>query len=126
MLAEPLEVALAIVRAFDALGIPYVVGGSIASSLYGIPRATNDVDVVAKLEDDQVDALVAVLRSAFYIDADMIHDAIRRRASFNVVELKTMLKVDVFIHKGDAWSREEMSRARTESIDAQPVRFATP
>ena len=40
MLPEPLLVVATLVRVFDDLKIRYVVGGSLASSLYGIPRAT--------------------------------------------------------------------------------------
>ncbi len=47
MLSEPILVVATIARIFDALGIRYLVGGSVASSLYGIPRATQDVDLVA-------------------------------------------------------------------------------
>lgn len=66
----------------------------------------------------------------FYVDADMIRDAIQRRASFNVVHLATMFKADVFILQGDSWSREEMKRARTEELDLPEgkvsIRFASP
>ena len=48
MLSEPLQVVAQVVRALDQLDIPYVVGGSLASSIYGIPRATQDVDLVAR------------------------------------------------------------------------------
>ncbi len=50
MFTEPLIVLARLVRAFNELGIRYVVGGSFASSLYGIPRATQDVDLVVEME----------------------------------------------------------------------------
>jgi len=50
MLSEPILVVERLVRAFDDLGIPYLVGGSLASSFYGIPRATQDVDLVAGIK----------------------------------------------------------------------------
>lgn len=130
MLSEPLLVVARLARTFDDLGIRYLVGGSLASSIYGKPRATQDVDLVAEIDRDHVDALTIALADEFYIDAGMIRDAIRRRASFNVVHLATMFKADVFIPRGDAWSREEMARARTEMIDTPEgraaIRFASP
>jgi hypothetical protein len=126
MLSEPIAVVAKVATAFEALGLRYVVGGSIASSLYGIPRATNDADVVAELRDEHVDPLCAALSGEFYIDADMVRDAIARRASFNVVHLPTMFKVDVFIQRGDAWSREQMTRGRSETVEDRSIRFATP
>jgi hypothetical protein len=130
MLAEPAVVVAALVRVFDALEIRYVVGGSFASSIYGIPRATQDVDLVADIRFAQVDPLVEALAKEFYVDADMISDAVRQRASFNVFHLATMFKADVFIRQGDSWSHEEMARARTEELDVPEgkvaVRFASP
>ena len=49
MLSEPILVVAKIARVFDNLGIRYLVGGSLASSIYGIPRATQDVDLVADI-----------------------------------------------------------------------------
>jgi hypothetical protein len=130
VLSEPVLVVAQLARVFDDLEIRYVVGGSLASSVYGIPRATQDVDVVADVKLTDVDAIVSALVEEFYIDGDMIRDAIRRRASFNVVHLATMFKADVFILQGDSWSREEMARARTEQFDIPEgkvaVRFASP
>jgi hypothetical protein len=130
MLSEPILVVVRLVQAFDALGVAYVVGGSLASSVYGIPRATQDVDLVADLKSTDTEELERLLSGDFYVDGDMIRDAIARRASFNVIHLATMFKADVFIMKPDAWSREEMSRARQEELDgpdgAVAIRFASP
>jgi len=117
MLSEPLLVVARLARTFEDLAIRYIVGGSLASSLYGIPRATQDVDLVAEIELHHVEALTSSLAGDFYVDAGMIRDAIRRRASFNVIHLATMFKADVFIPRGDAWSHEELSRARCEQFD---------
>jgi hypothetical protein len=65
------------------------------------------VVVVAKLARPHVEAFTSALAGEFYVDADMIRDAIQRRASFNVIHLATMFKADVFIFQGDSWSREE-------------------
>ncbi len=129
MLSEPLLVVARLARTFEDLGIRYVVGGSLASSLYGIPRATQDVDLVAEIELPHVEAITSALAGEFYVNAGMIRDAIRRRASFNVIHLATMFKADVFIPRGDAWSHEELSRARFEQFDTTvgrvTIRFAS-
>lgn len=130
MLSEPVLVVARLARLFDDLKIRYLVGGSLASSVYGIPRATQDVDLVADVTIHQVEEIVNSLTGEFYVDADMIRDAIRRRASFNVIHLATMFKADVFIFKDDAWSQEEMRRARAERFDLPPgelaIRFSSP
>ena len=50
MLSEPLLVVARLARTFEDLAIRYAVGGSLASSLYGFPCATQDVDLVAEIE----------------------------------------------------------------------------
>jgi hypothetical protein len=130
MLSEPILVLARLARIFDALGVRYLVGGSLASSLYGIPRATQDVDLVADLEPSHVDGLSAALSDGFYADAATIRDAVDRHESFNVVDLETMFKADIFVARGDPWSCEEMARARTERLDvpggAVSINFASP
>jgi hypothetical protein len=130
MLSEPITVVVRLARAFDALSVQYVVGGSLASSIYGVPRATQDVDLVADVKSSDVEALERELASEFYVDAEMIREAIAKRASFNLIHLATMYKADIFIMKRDAWSREEMLRARQEELDGPGgrvmVQFASP
>ncbi|HSL82233.1 MAG TPA: hypothetical protein VLF66_05620, partial [Thermoanaerobaculia bacterium] len=118
--AETLRAALTVARALEALGIPYLVGGSLASSVHGIPRSTQDADLVADLEPDRVEDLVQALEGEFYVDEERVRDAVRRRASFNVICLRTMLKVDVFVLPDDEFHRTEMSRRRRLRLGEDP------
>src|SRR3954469_8906609 len=99
MLADPLLVVGKVAAALDSLRIRYVIGGSLASSLHGIPRATLDVDLIAELGAGHAQPLARALEAEFYADAEMISDAIARSASFNVIYLPTMFKADVFVLK---------------------------
>jgi hypothetical protein len=126
-LAEPIAVTLEVTTALDALGLRYLVGGSLASSVHGIPRSTEDVDLLVELPGRHVDALRAALTPSFYVDADMIRDAIVRRASFNIIHLATMFKVDIFVSDGGPLSMEEMRRAEVVQLGEPPrdVRVCT-
>ena len=119
ILAEPIQVTQLIAKVFDRLQIPYFVGGSLASSLHGIPRATQDVDMVAGLKSQHVMPLVKALEAAFYIDADMIQEAIQHGSSFNVIHLDTMFKIDIFVLQDDPASREEMARRELYEISEE-------
>ena len=90
-LGDPVRIVQEIAKVFDHLGIPYFVGGSLASSLHGIPRATQDVDIVAEIEEEHILPLVEELQSEFYVDADMIKDAVSRQACFNIIHLDTIV-----------------------------------
>jgi len=128
VLAEPFDVTLRVTTALERLGIEYLVGGSVASSVHGVPRATNDVDIVARLEGRHVAGFIQAFVSEFYVDEDMIRDAIGRRASFNLIHLATMLKVDIFVFDGSALAIEEMARKQAiEVVDGLgPVWFSSP
>lgn len=101
---------LPVVEALEDLGVPYHVGGSIASSFTGIARATQDADLVADLQAQHVAPFARSLEGTYYADAERIAHAVRRRTSFNVIHLETMYKVDVFISKHTPFARENMAR----------------
>jgi hypothetical protein len=109
---EPIEVTLAVTSVLERLEVEYVVGGSLATSLHGIPRATLDVDVVADLRMAHLDPFVAALKESFFVDADMVREAIRRRSTFNILHLATIFKVDVFVIGADELLSIELSRKR--------------
>jgi hypothetical protein len=129
MTSEPIVVLSKIAATFDRLGIPYIVGGSIASSTYGTPRATLDVDVIADIAPPQVDLVISALGHDFDVDPAMVREAVEQRGSFNAIYLATMFKADVFVARDDAWSREELSRGRTQQFDTSEgkvsIRFAS-
>ncbi len=117
-----------IVEALEEFGIPYHIGGSVASSLYGIPRLTIDADLVADIRMEHVRPLVRQLETDYYIDEDMIRDAIRRQSSFNVIHQDTILKVDIFIPKSRLFDQEELYRVQQEVLleGTRPFNVASP
>ena len=106
--AGPIHVALRVAAILDALGVPYLIGGAVASSILGEPRATEDVDVVADLRAEHVVPLIAALHPEFYAGEQGIADAVAMRRSFNVIHLETMRKVDIFVMPESALAQEEM------------------
>ncbi|RMF86437.1 MAG: hypothetical protein D6736_15115, partial [Nitrospinota bacterium] len=90
---EPLTVILLVIDVLEALGIPYLIGGSLASAVYGVPRATLDADLVADIRLEQAEPLAQAWRDVFYVDVDAIRDAVRRQSSFNLIHLDTLFKV---------------------------------
>jgi hypothetical protein len=106
-----------VTETFDALGIRYHIGGSVASSAYGIARATLDIDLVADVKEDHVRALFDRLHNEYYIDEERVRDAVSRRSSFNAVHLESMVKVDVFVLKSRPYDQTAFGRARLEKLE---------
>lgn len=114
---EIVQVLTPLVEALEQLGIPYHIGGSVASSTYGIARPTQDIDVVADVQLQNVRPLVMLLETDYYIDADTIRDAIRHRSSFNIIYFASVAKVDVFIPKASPFARQGQLRAQQEKLE---------
>lgn len=119
MKSDIVEAVEPVVDALVSLGVDYRIGGSVASSALGVPRTTLDVDLVCRLRPRDVASFVVVLEGAYYVDGDMIRDAIRREASFNVIHLATMIKVDVFIAKSRPWDQVAFARHMQKPLDVE-------
>ena len=87
-----IEVLLSVAQVLDELNIPYLIGGSIASSLQGFPRTTNDADMVADIQLDKIPKLFAALKDDFYIDERAVRMAVLERRSFNVIHFDSVFK----------------------------------
>jgi hypothetical protein len=119
-LPDPLRVALAFARILDGLGVAHVTAGSLASSLHGEPRSTDDIDVVADLRPAHAAPLVQTLAGDWYVSADAAREAIAQGASFNAVHLATGVKVDVFVVGSDAFDAQRVASGRTVRIGTEP------
>ena len=111
-----IEAVLPVTRTLETLRIPYYIGGSVASSVYGIARATLDVDLVAGIQRSHIVPLTQALRKLYYVDELMIAEAVERRSSFNLIHLPTSIKVDVFVPSEDAYPRTAMQRRREDTL----------
>ncbi|MBN2059420.1 MAG: hypothetical protein JW882_03290 [Deltaproteobacteria bacterium] len=108
-----------VIKAFEKLGILYYIGGSIASSAWGLARATMDVDMVSVLKKEHAHPLAEMLKSEYYIDEEMILDAVKRKSSFNIIHLETMFKIDIFLKKSNSYSEVVFKRKRKENLDEE-------
>ena len=106
-----------VIDAFAAVGIPYTIGGSVASSYHGIPRTTADADLVAAFPVAKVQPFVDALGVDYYADADMIRDAISRNASFNLIHLELGLKIDVFVLSRREYDQVSFTRRQIAALD---------
>jgi hypothetical protein len=99
--------------AFDRLKVLFLAGGSVSSSIHGVPRQTNNIDVVAELTARDVPRLSEKLTSVFYLDQEFAQRAIEAGRPFNVIHIGGACKFDIFPSGQDPFARSEMSRRRT-------------
>jgi len=114
--ANILSVLKPFIKVLNKLSISYYIGGSIASSVFGLPRSTMDIDIVADIQSFHISDLRQNLESEFYIDEDMIKEAIDRFSSFNIIHLETAMKIDVFIHKRGSYQDSALKRKQKDTL----------
>jgi hypothetical protein len=107
-----LDVALKVAQALEAVGARYFVGGSLASSIHGEPRATNDIDFVIDIRMGRVNEFIELLGADFEVDADMLRDAVQHGSSANAFYLPLVLKIDFFGHAYGPFDEAEFARCR--------------
>jgi hypothetical protein len=109
-----------VVAAFDGLGVEYLVGGSVASSVFGEPRQTLDADLVARVFGRHAKPLVEMLSQDFYADLPSIESAIQTQGSFNLIHLETVTKVDVFVRWRDPFGQSQFARREKKAVGQAP------
>lgn len=116
MLNEPIEVTIKVTDVFEKLGIRYLIGGSLASTLYGMVRNTQDSDIVAEMRSEHIQPFIMALKDEFFIDEEMIEESIEHQSSFNIIHRETMFKVDVFIPRPRPFMRSQLTRIQRQTF----------
>jgi len=122
MINEATTVTLQVVSLLEELQIPYVIGGSLASTFHGVARATLDADIVAAIGFEHIPILVSRLQDDFYLSPDAIHDAIVYHSAFNLIHLATLFKVDIFVPKERAFDAAQLARGVRGAFSAESER----
>jgi hypothetical protein len=124
MLPEQIAVTMLVADALEALGVPYAIGGSFASALHGVMRATMDADLVADLRQEDVAPFFQALGGLFYANAEMMREAIGQHRSFNLIHLDSMFRVDVFVARPGDFDRAQLARRQLHLLSEDPERRA--
>jgi len=115
--------------ALEGAGIRFAIGGSWASTAFGEPRFTNDIDILAEFSTENLEHFLANLPDSFYVDREEAFTAIRLGRAFNVIHIPTALKFDFFSAAAFALGMEELDRAvylADSGLSTASVPFVTP
>ena len=114
-------------EALDAAQVPYFVTGSFVSSAHGVPRSTNDIDIVIAPTPAQLTALLAEFSAAeYYSDSEDAFDALKHHSQFNIIDQKTFWKIDFIVSKDEPFDRSRFERRKLTAIAGVHVYAATP
>ncbi|MEO5953570.1 MAG: hypothetical protein ABIQ44_13980 [Chloroflexia bacterium] len=101
-----------ILAEFDRQEIRYSIVGSVASSSYGMPRFTNDVDFVVDFEGVDLKEFLASLQTKFYLDGENVLEAIESGRCFNAIHLEAGYKFDFFPLEKGPFGEQQLLRRR--------------
>jgi hypothetical protein len=122
-----IEEALIVAEILESLNIPYLVEGSLASSIWGEMRYTQDIDLVADLKEDQIEALIHAFSPRFYISEIAIREAIKLGTSFNIIDHQTGWKIDVFVLTQDPFQQARFKHQKKITVNkmGQTLNFSS-
>lgn len=119
---DMLAALIPVIEVLDELGVNYLIAGSVASSIHGIPRSTADADLVIDFKLEHVTPFIARLQDEYYVSEQAIQEALNRRSAFNVIHLATGFKLDLILLKNDQFNQTSFSRAVLASISTTDSR----
>ena len=120
MQSDPIQVTVAVTTVLERLGVSYLIGGSLASTLHGMVRSTQDSDILADIKKEHVRPFIQELQLDFYIDDEMVANAVALRSSFNIIHRESMFKVDIFMPRQRSFEKMQFARARRETLSLEP------
>jgi len=111
VIEDPISLALRVAAILDHLSIPYYIGGSLASSILGEPRYSEDLDLAIAATSTQTQPLLNAFTPNFYLSETAVTDALNQRSSsFNLISLDSAEKIDIFVPGNDPFSQSKLAR----------------
>jgi len=111
-----LEVLRDVVARLEGGAIPYMLTGSVAMSVYAEPRMTRDIDIVVQLAAHDAPRVVELFSPDYYVSDEAVRSAISARSFFNLFNLAKLIKVDLIVHKDDAFQHHQFTRRQRHEL----------
>jgi hypothetical protein len=111
---------------FQEKQIPYMLSGSVAMSIYSLPRFTRDFDFVVHLQHKDIAGLTECFKEGYYCDGDAVKDAIKNKSMFNIIDHKSGYKADFIILKNEQYRINEFERRKTVPFLGMEIFLVSP
>jgi hypothetical protein len=121
------ELLQGLVVGLEGADIAYAIGGSVASMVYGEPRATLDIDVVITLDPAGAERLLGLFGfPQFYVRPEAVRAALPRGGTFNVIQPEMGFKIDFFVVSDAIEERQIARRVRRSILPGIEAWFSPP
>ena len=120
------QITKQVINALDQLGIPYMITGAIASSYYGKPRFTHDIELVVHVKKESAPLIEKLFQDDFYVSSVGILDALNHRTMFNLIHHETGIKIDCWIIGPDEYDTTAFDRRKKVKIFDEDMYISAP
>lgn len=120
------DILLLLAKLFNDHHVSYIVTGSIASSYYGYPRATHDIDFVVetpRVDISKIQNAFGRLDSNFLFDRDNFLEILENSSQFDIYHIESGIKIDIWVLGTDPFDNEKFRRKHFVSIDDIKIPF---
>ena len=118
---NPIHITARVTAVLEKLDVRYFVAGSLASTFHGMIRTTQDSDLVAEFSPEHIQPFVIALDKDFYIDQEMIINAVTNYSNFNIIHRESYFKVDIFIPQLRSFEEEQFNRTKRYVLSQEPI-----
>ena len=106
-----------VINRLKKFDIPYMLTGGLAVTIWGRLRSTLDIDIVINLKERDRHKIIEAFKKDFYVDEEDLDLAYFKNLSFNIINLKTIEKIDFYFTKeDDEYERIKFNRRKTKKI----------
>jgi hypothetical protein len=107
-----IDVLKIVCRRLSDSKIEYMISGSVALSFYAEPRMTRDIDIVININAQDIDKMMRLFENDFYINQEMLENAVQNQTMFNIINLEALIKIDFIIRKNEIYRIEEFKNRK--------------
>ena len=115
-----------IIAVLNEQQIPYMLSGSVAMSLYVIPRATRDFDFIVHLRPPNIPSFVEQFEDGYYCDKESVEEAVKTRGMFNIIDHGSGFKADFVVLKENQFRQTEFNRRTQVNFYGQDIYVVSP
>ncbi len=116
-MSEDFEALKIVTQRLEKANLLYMVTGSVAANFYTVPRMTRDIDIVIELEPGAAETVMNIFSADFYVDLEMIQEAIGSEQMFNIIHNNSLVKIDFIIRKKTPYRELEFRRRKKMKIE---------
>ena len=125
-MSPALQIVDQVLQSLIKLDLPHMLVGSFSSNAYGTPRSTQDLDVVMRIEADEVNNLLMHLGPDFQLDPQIGFETKLFTTKYLISVKDHAFKIEVFELSHDPHDQSRFQRRQTLNVAGHLVSIASP